>query len=63
MNYGAVNLDVGEPFVKATYKLEGDGPLAYKVSDEVKASMQVCYWSNTTAITQSIDNRQYSEAH
>jgi hypothetical protein len=24
----AVTVDAGEPFVKATYKLEGDGPLA-----------------------------------
>lgn len=40
----AVNYDVGEPIVKATYTLEGDSPLAlkcYEVLSGVKAAVQV----------------------
>ena len=31
MKIGAYNIDSGEPFVKATYRLEGDGPLVFTV--------------------------------
>lgn len=40
----AVTIAAGEPFVKACYTLEGDGPLAltcYEVLSTVKASIQV----------------------
>ena len=40
----AVNYDVSEPIIKATYTLEGDGPLAlkcYEVLSGVKAVVQV----------------------
>ena len=30
-------MDVGEPFVKATYRLEGDGPLVLSVYEEIAA--------------------------
>ena len=49
----AVTIDVGEPFVKATYSLEGDGPLApacYEILSTVKASVQVKHWPNTKTI-------------
>ena len=40
----AAVVDYGEPFVKATYNLEGDGPLAlscYELVQEVVASIKV----------------------
>ena len=60
----AVNYDVGEPIVKATYTLEGDGPLALKwheVLSVVKAAVQVQHWSNTTAIAKKIATQQHSK--
>ena len=60
----AVNYDVGEPFVKATYTLEGDGPLAlkcYEVLGGVKAAVQVRHWPNTTAVAKKIASQQHSE--
>ena len=60
----AVNVDVGEAFVKATYTLEGDGPLAlncYDILNGVKATIQVCHWPNTVAIAKRIASQQYSE--
>ena len=49
----AVTVDAGEPFVKACYTLEGDGPLAlscYEVVSNVSASIQVKHWPNTHAL-------------
>lgn len=60
----AVNYDVGEPFVKATYTLEGDGPLAlkcYEVLGGVKAAVQVRHWPNTAAVAKKIASQQHSE--
>ena len=51
----AVIVDVGEPFVKACYNLEGDGPLApvcYEMLSSVRASVQVKHWPNTQAVVQ-----------
>ena len=48
----AVTIDAGEPFVKACYTLEGDGPLAlscYEVLSSIRASIQVKHWANTCA--------------
>ena len=42
----AVTIDAGEPFVKACYTLEGDGPLAlfyYEVLSTVKVSIKVLF--------------------
>ena len=53
----AVTIDAGEPFVKACYSLEGDGPLAlscYEVLSTVKASIQVKHWANTRALAQKL---------
>ena len=33
----AITVDVGEPFVKATYRLEGDGPLVLSAYEEIAA--------------------------
>ena len=48
-----VIVDVGEPFVKACYNLEGDGPLApvcYEMLSSVRAAVQVKHWPNTQAV-------------
>ena len=45
----AAVIDWGEPFVKATYELEGDGPLAircYEIVDRVRASVQAANTPN-----------------
>ena len=50
-------MDAGKPFVKATYILEGDGPLAipcYEVLSSLKAAVQVCHLPNTVAISKRL---------
>jgi len=50
----AAVVDWGEPFVKATYKLEGDGPLVftcYEAVQEVIISIQVENIRNAKAMT------------
>lgn len=52
----AVACDFGERFVKATYELEGDGPLALKcfeVISVLKASIHTDYYPNVQAIVAS----------
>ena len=49
----AAVVDYGEPFVKATYNLEGDGPLAlsrYELVQEVVASIKVENVPNLQAV-------------
>lgn len=53
----AVNIDAGELFVKATYSLEGDGPLTlryYEIPDGVRTAIQVCHLPNRAAIVKKI---------
>ena len=53
----AAVVDWGEVFVKATYNLEGDGPLAltcYETIQEVKSAIQVGNIPNVQAIAKSI---------
>ena len=60
----AVNYDVGEPFVKVTYTLEGEGPLAlkcYEVLGGFKAAVQVRHWPNTAAVAKKSASQQHSE--
>ena len=62
----AVTFDAGEPLVKATYKLEGDGLLAidcYKVLSSVKAAIQVCHLPNTVAISKRLATTVLPEDH
>ena len=62
----AVTVDAGEPLVKATYKLEGDGPLAidcYEVLSSVKAAIQVCHLPNTVAISKRLATTVLPEDH
>ena len=49
----AAIVDYGEPFVKATYKLEGDGPLAFKCYETVECvsrSIELAYTPNVEAV-------------
>ena len=49
----AATVDYGEPFVKATYNLEGDGPLAltcFEIVDAVSAGIRVGHAPNVEAI-------------
>ena len=62
----AVTVDAGEPFVKATYKLEGDGPLAiecYEILSSVKAAIQVCHLPNRVAISKRVTTSTLPEDH
>ncbi len=48
-------VDAGEAFVKATYNLEGDGPLVLKcfeILSTLTASIQVGHYPNVQAIAQ-----------
>ena len=53
----AAVVDAGEAFVKATYNLEGDGPLVLKcfeVLSNLTAGIQVGHYPNVLAIVQSL---------
>ena len=53
----AAIVDAGEAFVKATYNLEGDGPLAfrcYEILSTLTASIQVAHYPNVQAIAQTL---------
>ena len=53
----ASTIDLGKPFVTATYKLEGDGPVVlhcYEIIEEVKAAIQVGYTPNVDADVRNI---------
>ncbi len=51
----AAVVDAGEAFVKATYNLEGDGPLVlrcFEILSTLTASLQVSHYPNVQAIAQ-----------
>lgn len=51
----AIAIDVGHPFVTATYQLEGDGPLIFYVYEEISvahAAIQSAHYPNLVAVTQ-----------
>ena len=53
----AAVIDAGEPFVKATYNLEGDGPLAlncYEVLSTLAAGIRVQHYPNLEAVALKI---------
>ena len=53
-------IDLGEFFVKATYSLEGDGPLAFTYYEEVQkvvAAIRVAYTPNTEAVIRAISTQ------
>lgn len=58
-------VDWGEPFVKGTYKLEGDGALAfctYEVVQSIVAAIQVDNAPNVTAVIRSLTLDQSIQA-
>ena len=55
----AVIIDVGEHFVKATYFLEGDGPLVVSCYEKLQAVAEACqapYFPNVRAVVAAIVN-------
>ena len=53
----AAIVDAGEAFVKATYNLEGDGPLVlrcYEILSTLTASIQVGHYSNVQAVARTL---------
>ena len=51
----AATIDAGEPFVKATYRLEGDGPLAlecYEIVATVQVAIHSNHYPNVTVLAQ-----------
>ena len=54
-----MTIDVGEHFVKATYFLEGDGPLVFTCYEKLKAVSEACqapYFPNVRAVVAAIVN-------
>lgn len=50
-------IDCGERFVKATYELEGDGPLVlrcYEIINILQASIHTAHFPNLTAVAEKI---------
>ena len=53
----AITVDAGEPFVKATYQLEGDGPLVFSAYDEIcnlRATISNEYYPNVSAVAKDL---------
>ena len=49
----AITVDVGEPLVKATYRLKGDGPLLFSAYEEIatlQAGSSNAHYPNTNAV-------------
>ena len=56
-----ITVDVGEPFVKATYRLEGDSPLVLSAYEEI-AALRVAishqYYPNTNAVATKLSSNR-----
>lgn len=55
----AITVDVGEPLVKATYRLEGDGPLLFSTYEEIatlKAGISTAHYPNTNAVATKLSS-------
>ena len=53
----AVTVDAGEPFVKSTYKLEGDGPRALSAYEEIStlcAAVSTEQYPNVVAVSNKL---------
>ena len=60
----AATVDWGEPFVKACYFLEGDGPLAlecYEAIEKVSAAIRTAHTPNVQAIAQRLSGALQSD--
>ena len=63
LNYIAAIVDYGEPFVKATYTLEGDGPLAlecYEIIECLSTSDELAHAPNVEAVAQTVSRVSYT---
>lgn len=57
----AMTVDVGEPLVKATYQLEGDGPLVLSAYEEIAAhcvAISHQYYPNTNAVATKLSSNR-----
>ena len=55
----AITVDAGEPFVKSTYRLEGDGPLVFAAFEEItalRAAISTQYYPNTDAVARKLSS-------
>ena len=55
----AITIDVGEYFVKATYNLEGDGPLALVAYEQLQvlySAASTAHYPNTVAVARKLSN-------
>ena len=55
----AVTVDAGEPFVKATYRLEGDGPLVFTAYEEIatlRATISNAHYPNANAVATKLSS-------
>ena len=62
----AAIIDWSEPFVKATYKLEGDGPLAlhcYEVIETIKAYIHASHTPNILAVAEMLSGGVAHDKH
>ena len=53
----AVSVDAGEPFVKAMYQLEGDGPFVFSAYEEIcklRATISNEYYPNVSAVAKDL---------
>ena len=60
----AVTIDVGEHFVKATYYLEGDGPLVFLRYEKLKAVAEACqapHFPNVRTVAAAIANEDATQ--
>ena len=56
----AATVDIGEPFIKACYCLEGDGPLAlhcYESVEKLLTSVRIGHMPNVNATVQSLTGK------
>ena len=59
-------VDCGHPIVKATYRLEGDGPLIFQAYEEiatVREAVRSAHYPNLLAVTQKIANGDSNLQH
>ena len=53
----AITVDAGEPFVKATYRMEGDGPLVFSAYEEIstlRSTISNPFYPNVRAVADEL---------
>ena len=53
----AITVDAGEPFVKATYHMEGDGPLVFSAYEEIstlRSTISNPFYPNVRAVADEL---------